>query len=91
MSSETKTNWNVVFERRFSDFTDDELLKYQRQLVTTKIEHIPEENYKNYMELMRHILLRGEMKVSYVLYFNGISKLRSFFFIFIARVVVCVL
>lgn len=65
MSNEALSEWNLIFGRRFSDFSNDELLKYQRKLISTTIENIPEADYKNYMKLMRHILLRGELKVSF--------------------------
>lgn len=63
-----ETDWSAVFNRPFTEFTDDELAKLHERLRHIDIDRVATVHYKEFLELMRLILQRGQNKVSYQYY-----------------------
>lgn len=57
-------DWNAVFSRPLSVLSDDELLKLHERLQCIEIDQLPEHQYRDFLELMRLVLVRGEIKVN---------------------------
>lgn len=63
MASELENDWTAVFKRPFAVLTDDELVKLHQQLMNINVDKLPERQHKDFLELMRQVLTRGEIKV----------------------------